>query len=138
VESREEPKQKRIVPTASAILDDGTIVELVYRPDLRRTFFALYGAGRWTLQDAIDIGPDFKLVPFSANNNLIKNDVVLIPSEPPTTVQTFTASVAGSGPSEHVTGRFGSAHEPSWGLLVSIKETTVRTMQGGYYALYSA
>jgi hypothetical protein len=82
VESREEPKQKRIVPTASAILDDGTIVELVYRPDLRRTFFALYSAGRWTLQDAIDIGPDFKLVPFSANNNLIKNDVVLLPSEP--------------------------------------------------------
>jgi hypothetical protein len=49
-------------------------------PDLRRTLFAIYCAGRWTLQDAIDLGPD-ALVPFSANNNLIKNEVVLLPSD---------------------------------------------------------
>ena len=55
---------------------------MVFRPDLRRTLFAIYTAGRWTLQDAIDLGPDAKLVPFSANNNLIKNEVVLLPSEP--------------------------------------------------------
>ena len=67
---------------ASSILDDSTIVEMVYRPDLRRTLFAVYTSGRWTLQDAIDIGPDAKFVPFSPNNNLIKNEVVLLPSEP--------------------------------------------------------
>ena len=55
---------------------------MTFRPDLRRTLFAIYSAGRWTLQDAIDIGPDAKLVPFSPNNNLIKNEVVLLPSEP--------------------------------------------------------
>ena len=55
---------------------------MVFRPDLRRTLFAIFSAGRWTLQDAIDLGPDAKLVPFSANNNLIKNEVVLLPSEP--------------------------------------------------------
>ena len=82
METRDQQKEKRIVPTASAVLDDGTIVEMVFRPDLRRTLFAIYSAGRWTLQDAIDIGPDAKLVPFSANNNLIKNEVVLLPSEP--------------------------------------------------------
>jgi hypothetical protein len=81
VESRDQPKQKQVVPTASAVLDDGTIVEMVFRPELRRTGFAIYSAGRWTLQDAIDLGPDAKLVPFSANNNLIKNEVVLLPSE---------------------------------------------------------
>ena len=70
------------MPTASAVLDDGTIVEMVFRPDLRRTLFAIYSAGRWTLQDLVDLGPDAKLVPFSANNNLIKNEVVLLPSEP--------------------------------------------------------
>ena len=75
-------KQKRVVPAASAILDEGTIVEMVYRPDLRRTLFAICSAGRWTLQDAVDIGDDTKFVPFSGNNNLIKNDVVLLPSEP--------------------------------------------------------
>jgi len=82
VETRDQQKEKRIVPTASSILDDGTIVEMVYRPDQRRTFFAIYNAGRWTLQDATDIGPDTRLVPFSPNNNLIKNEVVLLPSEP--------------------------------------------------------
>ena len=55
---------------------------MVYRADLRRTVFAIYNAGRWALQDVVDIGPDTKFVPFSANNNLIKNDVVLLPSEP--------------------------------------------------------
>ena len=82
MENREQPKQNRIVPTASAILDDGTIAEMTFRPELRRTLFATYSAGRWTTQDAIDIGPDSKLVPFSPNNNLIKNEVVLLPSEP--------------------------------------------------------
>ena len=33
-------------------------------------------------EDTIDLGPDARLVPFSANNNLIKNEVVLLPSEP--------------------------------------------------------
>jgi hypothetical protein len=70
------------VPTASAILDDGTIVEMVYRPEHRRTLLAIFTVGRWTLQEAVDIGPDTKLVPFSANNNLVKNQVVLLPSEP--------------------------------------------------------
>ena len=82
MESRDQPKQKQVVPTASAVLDDGTIVEMVFRPELRRTGFAIYSAGRWTLQDAIDLGPDARLLPFSANNNLIKNEVVLLPSEP--------------------------------------------------------
>jgi hypothetical protein len=56
-----EPNKKRIVATASAVLDDGTIVEMTFHPDLRRTLFAIYNAGRWTLQDAIGLGPDAKL-----------------------------------------------------------------------------
>ena len=81
METNGQDKQS-IVPAASAILDEGTIVEMIFRPDLRRTLFAIYNAGRWTLQDAIDLGSDARLVPFSANNNLIKNEVVLLPSEP--------------------------------------------------------
>lgn len=64
----DQPNKGQIVPTASAILDDGTIVEMVYRADLRRTLFAIYSGGRSTLQDAIDIGFDARLVPFSPNN----------------------------------------------------------------------
>jgi hypothetical protein len=84
VETSGQPNKsnQRIVPTASAILDDGTIVEMTFRPEQRGTLFAIYCAGRWSLQDVFDIGPDTKLVPFSPNNNLIKNEVVLLPSDP--------------------------------------------------------
>lgn len=75
-------EKKQIVPSASAILEDGTIVEMVFHPKERRTVFAIYSAGRWTLQDGIDLGSDARLVPFSPNNNLVKHDVVLLPSEP--------------------------------------------------------
>ena len=82
VQCQDQGQHRRVVPLASAVLDDGTIVEMVYRLDLRRTLFAIYSAGRWTLKDAIGIGPDTKLVPFSPSNNLIENEVVLLPSEP--------------------------------------------------------
>ena len=70
------------MPTASAILDDGTIVEMVSRPEERRTLFAIYSAGRWTLKDGIDLDSEVRLAPYSPNNNLIKNEVVLLPFEP--------------------------------------------------------
>lgn len=73
---------RRIIPTASAVLDDGTIIELVYRPHERRTLLALWSAGRWTLKAAVDLDPTTRLVPFSPDNNLIKNAAVLLPSEP--------------------------------------------------------
>ena len=82
METSDQPNKKQIVPTASGILDDGTIVEMVYRGDLRRTLFAMYSVGRWTLREAVDVGTDTRFVPFSPNNNLIKNEVVLLPSEP--------------------------------------------------------
>jgi hypothetical protein len=82
VENSAEQNKKQTIPTASAVLEDGTIVEMMFQPTQRRTFFAIYNAGRWTLQDGIDLGSDARLVPFSPNNNLVKNEVVLLPSEP--------------------------------------------------------
>ncbi len=70
------------MPTTSKVLEDGTIIEMVFRPEERRTLFAIYSAGRWTLQDGIDLGQDARLVPFSPHNNLVINEVVLLPSEP--------------------------------------------------------
>jgi hypothetical protein len=75
VKTNNEPNTKRVEPTASAVLDDGTIVEMTFHPDLRATCFAIYAARRWTLQNMIDNGPDANLVPFAPNNNLIKNEV---------------------------------------------------------------
>jgi hypothetical protein len=73
--------QKEFRPTVTAVLGDGALVELVYRPSDRQTALAMYSAGRWTLQDHID-AEGARLVPFSADNNLIKHEVVLLPSEP--------------------------------------------------------
>jgi hypothetical protein len=70
------------LPAVSWCLPDGTLVELLYRPEVRKTLFALCSAGRWTLQSHIDLDDNARLVPFSPHNNLIKNEVVLLPSEP--------------------------------------------------------
>ena len=74
--------QPRAVPTVSRTLPDGSLIELLYRPDDHRTALALFSAGRWTMQGHIDVGGNRRLVPFSPDNNLISNDVVLLPSEP--------------------------------------------------------
>lgn len=71
----------RAVPTVSDVLQDGTLIELVYRPEERTTLLGTYSAGRWTLGRTLDVAGQ-RLVPFSPNNNLIKNEVVLLPSEP--------------------------------------------------------
>ncbi|WP_259265832.1 hypothetical protein [Bradyrhizobium elkanii] len=79
----EQDEQKRkIIPTVSEVLEDGTIIELIFRPEIRITSLVLFNAGRWTLQSHVDVSERHRLVPFSPNNNLIKNEVVLLPSEP--------------------------------------------------------
>src|ERR1700722_16385544 len=75
-------KQLSTVPTVSKMLKDNTLVELLYQPGRKTTALAMYNAGRWTVQNHIDVRGKYRLVPFSPQNNLIKNEVVLLPSEP--------------------------------------------------------
>lgn len=77
-------EHRHAVPTVSDVLDDGTIIELIYRPDHRATLLGTFTAGRWTLSRRVDVPNGHQLVPFSPNNNLIRNEVVLLPSEPRT------------------------------------------------------
>jgi hypothetical protein len=77
-----EEKAKQAIPTTSAVLEDGTMIELVYNPERRRTFLAVFDAGRWTLQGRVTTAGGNVLVPFSPDNNLIANEAVLLPSEP--------------------------------------------------------
>jgi hypothetical protein len=74
--------KKRTIPGVFWILDDASIVELVYRSDRRRTSLTKFSAGRWTIAEYVDLDDKLRLVPFSPHNNLIKNEVVLLPSEP--------------------------------------------------------
>ena len=69
------------VPTVSAVLDDGTIVETVYDPLAKRTAFVIYRDGDWSTTESLTLGTQ-TLVPYSANNNLLKHEVVLLPTGP--------------------------------------------------------
>ena len=78
----EKTKQPRAVPTASAVLPDLGLLEMVHDPVKNQTGFVLYQAGEWRFEPEISVPPYKRLVPYSPDNNLIKNEVVLFPSEP--------------------------------------------------------
>jgi hypothetical protein len=78
----DDQRERRVIPTVSNVLEDGTIIELLYRSEEHRTHLALFSSGRWTVVDHIDLPQLGRLVPFSPDNNLIRNEVVLLPSEP--------------------------------------------------------
>ncbi len=70
------------VPTVSRVCSD-TLIELVYDPHKRETALAVsrFG-GLWNLEQEVRIETGEILVPYSAKNNLIANDCVLLPSQP--------------------------------------------------------
>jgi hypothetical protein len=70
------------IPAVSRSLPDGAIVELLYLPDRVATAFAVWRAGSWTIERQFETCTGERLAPFSPNNNIIKNEVVLLPSEP--------------------------------------------------------
>ena len=72
---------QKSIPTVSAVFKDGAILELVYQPEERRTRFVFWKDDTRSFKDSLVIDPLHRLVPYSANNNLIKNDVVLLPTE---------------------------------------------------------
>lgn len=74
--------KKSDFPTVSRCLPNGAMVELLYRPSLQATAFALWRERKWTIEREVESEVGERLVPFSPNNNIIKNEVVLLPSEP--------------------------------------------------------
>jgi hypothetical protein len=77
----EQKRKDYIRPTASAVLSDGSLVEIVYRPDAHKTLLCISKDGSVRFEPSVtDRG--LQLVPYSPNNNLLTNEVVLFPSEP--------------------------------------------------------
>ncbi len=74
-------KKESARPAVSALLPDGSLAEMVYRPDEHRTLFCVAKDGEWRYEASLHIGGR-RLVPYSPGNNLLKNDVVLLPSGP--------------------------------------------------------
>src|SRR5919106_3246084 len=75
-------RRERVTPTASAVLEDGALVELVYDPKAQRTSLALWRNQACELVPSIELRAGARLVPYSPGNTLIKNDAILLPSGP--------------------------------------------------------
>jgi hypothetical protein len=75
-------RRERFIPTASTILEDGALVELVYDSMARRTSLAVCRDQACELVPSIELPTGERLVPYPPANNLIKNDVVLLASVP--------------------------------------------------------
>ena len=78
---KDEKEYARRIVTVSAAPVAGTLAETVYQPDQHRTAFAIWNGETVRYETHIRLSQDRTLVPYSADNNLIKNRVVLFPSE---------------------------------------------------------
>ncbi|PYV29703.1 MAG: hypothetical protein DMG09_29440, partial [Acidobacteria bacterium] len=50
-------EKQRPIPTVSAVFGDGAILEMVHRPDEKRTGFALWRDEKWTIESAFEADP---------------------------------------------------------------------------------
>ncbi len=73
-------KQQKAVPTVSGVFDNGVIIEMIYRPEDRQTAFVVWQDGKWSSEASFPADSSHRLVPYSPQNNLIKNQIVLLPS----------------------------------------------------------
>lgn len=82
VEHARDKKLRRTVPTVSAVLDDGSIVETVYDPVAHTTRFVVAKGGDVREVQHLDLPDGRRLVPLSSGNNLLTHHVVLLPEHP--------------------------------------------------------
>src|SRR5712691_9887239 len=80
-ETIEKAKKQSAQPTVSTILPDGSLAEMVYRPEENRTLFCVFKEGGFRYETNLLVNSE-RLVPYSPRNNLLTNEVVLFPSEP--------------------------------------------------------
>lgn len=77
----DQKKKDSIRPTASAVLSDGSLVEMLFRPDEHKSLLCISKDGDFRFEPIVT-DRSVRLVPYSPNNNLLTNEVVLFPSEP--------------------------------------------------------
>lgn len=75
-------KQKRNIPTVSAVLPNGALLEMVYDKTGARCALVICKQDSCTIEDTYSTSDGKRLVPYSPDNNLLKNEVVLLPSQP--------------------------------------------------------
>ena len=80
-EAIEKAKKQAAKPATGAILPDGSLAEMLYRPDEGLTLFCVAKDGEICYEKDL-LANGQRIVPYSPRNNLITNEVVLFPSEP--------------------------------------------------------
>ena len=74
--------RRRQVPTTAAVFDDDAIlVEMVHAPAAKRSAFVVWKDGAWSTESYVE-NDGVRFAPYAPHNNLLRNDVVLFPSEP--------------------------------------------------------
>jgi hypothetical protein len=93
----DEKTRGNITPALRTRTRDGDLVELLYDPKTQRTSLAVYRDGRLRIADSLDLNSGERLVPVSANNNLIRHEALLLPetAEPYGSAANLLASIAG-------------------------------------------
>lgn len=76
----EQAKERRVVPASFATLPDGALAEMIYDPDESRTQFAVWRDGQVSYEPRLSVGERRILRPYSPENSLTRNDIVLFPS----------------------------------------------------------
>jgi hypothetical protein len=79
---KEMPPRARKRAIVSHVAADGRIIEMVYRPAELRTGFVVWDGETWRSESAVTLPRLGRIVPYSPQNNLLRNGVVLLPSEP--------------------------------------------------------
>ena len=74
--------KERKTRAVSEVYDDGTLLELAYDPIAKRTTFIVWDGKAWKRVESYRHTDGRTLHPYRATNNLIANNVVLLPSEP--------------------------------------------------------
>src|SRR3989442_7801281 len=69
-------------PTISKVLTNGTLVELVYSKEDKKTRLAVGSGDDVALQDYVDISDDERLVRIKGSNNLIRHEILALPERP--------------------------------------------------------
>src|ERR1035437_4451529 len=78
--SNPEDQKQKAKTIASAVLEDGLLIEMICRPEAHQTALVTYRDGKATEQGSVDLPRVGRVTPYSPDNNLLTHGVVLFPS----------------------------------------------------------
>jgi hypothetical protein len=81
MDKREDEEKGRRVPFVGGEPEPGVLVEMLYQPEKPATLFAVCANGEVRYVPTLPSGESRTLTPYSPHNNLLKNGIVLFPSE---------------------------------------------------------